>query len=122
MAETGSDSELTLCGIVIPAKWGVNGAPTEVAILTRDEGEYRVAWLPPSDSPEWNPHAGSPDPWYSVHMAYVPPLLSSQPITSEEGIGRTSRPVERERLEQYIYYLLDSQKKSSVGSLLAMEN
>jgi hypothetical protein len=42
MAETGSDSELTLCGIVIPAKWGVNGAPTEVAILTRDEGEYRV--------------------------------------------------------------------------------
>lgn len=42
MDEGGSASELTLCGIVIPTTWGANGAPTAVAILTRDEGEYQV--------------------------------------------------------------------------------
>ena len=43
MADSESNSELTLCGIVIPTTWGVDGAPTGVAILTRDEGEYEVA-------------------------------------------------------------------------------
>ena len=90
--------------------------------LSKDAGDYRVAWLPPSDSLEWNPHADSPDPWYNMHVPYIPLLLSSQPITSEEGVGRTSRPVERERLEQYIYYLLTSHEESSLGTLLAMEN
>jgi hypothetical protein len=90
--------------------------------LSEDEGDYRVAWLPPSSSLEWNPHADSVDAWYSMNVAYIPPLLSSQPITSVEGIGLTSTPVERERLEQYIYYLLNSRKDSSLGTLLAMEN
>lgn len=43
MAEGRSASELTLRGIVIPTTWGADGAPTAVAILTRDEGEYEVA-------------------------------------------------------------------------------
>ena len=42
MADGGSEYELTLCGIVIPTTWGDDGAPTGVAILTRDEGEYEV--------------------------------------------------------------------------------
>jgi hypothetical protein len=90
--------------------------------LSEDGGDYRVAWLPPSDTLEWNPHGNSPDPWYNMHVAYIPPLLSSQPITSADGMGRSSKPVERERLEQYIYYLLNGHKESSLGTLLAMEN
>jgi hypothetical protein len=43
MTESDSDSELTLRGIVIPTTWAADGAPTGVAILTRDEGEYQVA-------------------------------------------------------------------------------
>jgi hypothetical protein len=42
MPEEEPGSELTLCGTVIPTTWGANGAPTGVAILTRDEGEYEV--------------------------------------------------------------------------------
>jgi len=43
MDDGRSDSELTLRGIVIPTTWGTDGAPTGVAILTPDEGEYEVA-------------------------------------------------------------------------------
>jgi hypothetical protein len=49
MAEGQTDFELTLRGIVIPITWGTDGAPTGVAILTRDEGEYEVVPGPTSD-------------------------------------------------------------------------
>jgi hypothetical protein len=90
--------------------------------LGEDEGDYRVAWLPPSDIVEWNPHSNSADEWTRMHVAYIPPLLSSQPITSAVGIGLSCIPAEQTRLEQYIYYLLNSHKESSLGTLLAMEN
>ncbi|MFC1961742.1 hypothetical protein ACFLWN_01655 [Chloroflexota bacterium] len=90
--------------------------------FNRDGGNYRVAWLPPSDAAEWNPHGDSADEWQRVHVAYMTPLLSSKPITNLRGIGLPTKPVERGKLEQYIYYLLDKGKGGSIGKLLAMEN
>ena len=91
--------------------------------LNKDEGDYRVAWLPPSDVPEWNPHKYSADTWASLHLNYFPARLTSKPLTSESGMGTWGNwPAERDRLEHYIYKLLDSGQTTSVGELLAMEN
>jgi hypothetical protein len=90
--------------------------------LLGDRQEYKVAWLPPSTAVEWNPHAGSADQWSKEYLAYLPALLSAKSITSEAGFALENRPVERARLEQYIYYLLDSGTERQVGALLAMEN
>jgi hypothetical protein len=92
--------------------------------LNSDNEDYRVAWLPPSDSPEWNPHKDSADAWAQSHLNYLPARLSSKPLTSEGGMGSLSGnwPAERDRLEQYIYQLLSTGQTSSIGKLLAMEN
>jgi hypothetical protein len=92
--------------------------------LNRDNGDYRVAWLPPSDMVAWNPHKDSPDAWAQSNLNYLPARLSSKPVTSERGMGSLSGnwPAERDRLEQYIYQLINSGQRSGIGKLLAIEN
>lgn len=92
--------------------------------LNSDNGDYRVAWLPPSDLPEWNPHKDSADRYARYYLNYLPARLSSKPITSERGMGSLSGnwPAERDRLEQYIYQLINSGQRSGIGKLLAIEN
>ncbi len=38
-----SETEVVVRGIVVPVSWDVVGNPLGVAILTTDEGEYRIA-------------------------------------------------------------------------------
>jgi len=91
--------------------------------LNSDNGDYRVAWLPPSELPEWNPHKDSADIWGRFYLNYLPARLTSKPLTSEKGMGTSGNwPAERDRLEQYIYQWLVNQPGSSIGKLLAMEN
>ncbi len=91
--------------------------------LNTDNGDYRVAWLPPSDAPAWNPHRDSADRWGSVHLNYLPARLTSKPLTSESGMGTWGNwPAERDRLEQYIYLMLGAGLSSFTGELLAIEN
>ena len=43
MKSTGKPEPETVRGIVVPTDWDATGEPRRVAILTPEEGEYRVA-------------------------------------------------------------------------------